>query len=142
MRGKRLPSGTARVQLPLRGWAVAAAVAPWTRGSGAGFGAGGRSGYARWRGGIGLSLASSKPRRRPRSLARRTGFAAPARPGCAKLPAVARPRPIRRLIDGSPDDPGRVVARRAVLLLVAAVLAANVVGAIVVFVLVVWVLPL
>jgi adenylate cyclase len=46
------------------------------------------------------------------------------------------------LIDGRPDDPGRVVARRAMLLLVAAVLAANVVGAIVVFVLVVWVLPL
>ena len=55
---------------------------------------------------------------------------------------VPRPRPLRRLIDGRPDEPGRVVARRAMLLLTAAVLAANVVGAIVVFVLVVWVLPL
>ncbi len=55
---------------------------------------------------------------------------------------MPRPRPLRTLIDGRPDEPGRVVARRAMLLLTAAVLAANVVGAIVVFVLVVWVLPL
>ena len=64
----------------------------------------------------------------------------------ARTPAssrpVPRPRPLRTLIDGRPDEPGRVVARRAMLLLTAAVLAANVVGAIVVFVLVVWVLPL
>jgi adenylate cyclase len=55
---------------------------------------------------------------------------------------LARPRPIRTLIDGRPDDPGRVVARRAMVLLAASVVAANVAGAIVVFILVVWVLPL
>ncbi|MGH2969260.1 MAG: adenylate/guanylate cyclase domain-containing protein, partial [Solirubrobacteraceae bacterium] len=55
---------------------------------------------------------------------------------------MRRPQPIRRLIDGRPDDSGRRIARRAMLLMVPAVLAANLAGAVVVFALVVWVLPL
>jgi adenylate cyclase len=54
---------------------------------------------------------------------------------------VRRPRPIRRLIDGRPDDPGRAIARRALVLMIPAMLAANVAGAVVVFVLVGFVLP-
>ena len=54
---------------------------------------------------------------------------------------MTRPRPIRRLIDGRPDDPGRRIARRVTLLMVPAMLAANVAGVVVVFVLDVWVLP-
>jgi len=54
---------------------------------------------------------------------------------------VTRHRPIRRLIDGRPDDAGRTIARRSMLLMVPAVLAANFVGAVVVFALVVWLLP-
>ena len=54
---------------------------------------------------------------------------------------MTRHRPIRRLIDGRPDDAGRTIARRSMLLMVPAVLAANFVGAVVVFALVVWLLP-
>src|SRR4051812_10092677 len=45
------------------------------------------------------------------------------------------------LIDGRPDDPGRTIARRTMLLIVPAVVAANAVGAALVFALSVWVLP-
>jgi adenylate cyclase len=55
--------------------------------------------------------------------------------------AMRRPRPLRRLIDGRPDDPGRRIARRAMLLTVPAILAANLAGAVVVFVLAGFVLP-
>jgi adenylate cyclase len=55
---------------------------------------------------------------------------------------VPRPLPIRRLIDGRPDDPGRRIARRTTLLMVPAVVGANLTGAVVVFALVTWVLPL
>jgi adenylate cyclase len=55
---------------------------------------------------------------------------------------VPRPHPIRRLIDGSPEDPGRVIAHRTTLLMVPAVVGANLTGAIVVFSLIAWVLPL
>jgi adenylate cyclase len=54
---------------------------------------------------------------------------------------MRRPQPIRRLIDGRPDDPGRTIARRTLLLMIPAMLAANVAGAVVVFVLVGFVLP-
>jgi adenylate cyclase len=55
---------------------------------------------------------------------------------------VARPHPIRRLIDGRPDDPGRRIARRTTLLMVPAIVGANLTGAIVVFTLLAFVLPL
>src|SRR5215218_7567180 len=58
------------------------------------------------------------------------------------LPPVARPHPIRRLIDGRPDDPGRRIARRTTLLMVPAVVGANLTGAVVVFTLIAFVLPL
>jgi hypothetical protein len=78
-----------------------------------------------------FSIPPSKPPHGPAASARWTGFSAPVRPGCGKLSAVPRPRPLRSLIDGRPDDSGRAVARRAMLLLIPAVLAANVMGAIV-----------
>ena len=55
---------------------------------------------------------------------------------------MARPHPLRRLIDGSPDDPGRRIAWRTTLLMVPAIVGANFAGAVVVFALLVWVLPL
>jgi len=55
---------------------------------------------------------------------------------------VARPHPLRRLIDGRPDDPGRRIARRTTRLMVPAMVGANSAGAVVVFVLLVFVLPL
>jgi len=58
------------------------------------------------------------------------------------LPPVPRPHPIRVLIDGRPDDPGRRIARRTTLLMVPAVVGANLTGAVVVFALITWVLPL
>ena len=57
------------------------------------------------------------------------------------LGAVARPRPFQRLIDGSPDDSGRRILRRAALLMVPAVVTANVIGALVVYVLAGFVVP-
>jgi adenylate cyclase len=54
---------------------------------------------------------------------------------------VRRPRPIRRLIDGSPDASGRSIAARAAALAVPVLIASNVIGAIVVVVLDVFVLP-
>src|SRR5215204_3726253 len=67
-------------------------------------------------------------------------------PGLALMrqapPDVARPHPIRRLIDGRPDDPGRRIAHRTTLLMVPAIVGANFTGAVVVFALLVWVLPL
>ena len=54
---------------------------------------------------------------------------------------MRKPQPIRRLIDGRPDDPGRTIARRTLLLMVPAMLVANIAGAVVVFVLAVYVLP-
>ena len=58
------------------------------------------------------------------------------------LRPVARPHPLRRLIDGRPDDPGRRIARRTTLLMIPAIVGANLTGAVVVFALLVWVLPL
>jgi adenylate cyclase len=55
---------------------------------------------------------------------------------------VSRPHPIRRLIDGHPDDPGRRIARRTTLLMIPAIVGANLTGAVVVFALLTWVLPL
>jgi adenylate cyclase len=55
---------------------------------------------------------------------------------------VSRPHPIRRLIDGRPDDPGRRIARRATRLMVPAIVGANFTGAVVVFSLIAWGLPL
>ena len=55
---------------------------------------------------------------------------------------MARPHPIRRLIDGRPDDPGRRIARRTTLLMIPAVVGSNLTGAIVVFTLLAFVLPL
>ncbi len=55
---------------------------------------------------------------------------------------MARPHPLRRLIDGRPDDPGWRIARRTTRLMVPAIVGANFTGAVVVFVLLVWVLPL
>ena len=54
---------------------------------------------------------------------------------------MRRPRPLQRLIDGSPRASGRAVVRRAMLLLVPATVAANVGGAAVVVVLAVFALP-
>jgi adenylate cyclase len=54
---------------------------------------------------------------------------------------MARVTPIRRMIDGTPVEPGRRIARRTTALMVPAMLAANACGAVVVFVLMVWVLP-
>ena len=55
---------------------------------------------------------------------------------------MARPHPIRRLIDGRPDDPGRRIARRTTLLMIPAVVGSNITGAVVVFALLAFVLPL
>ena len=55
---------------------------------------------------------------------------------------MARPHPIRRLIDGRPDDPGRRIARRTTLLMIPAIVGANFTGAVVVFTLTSFVLPL
>jgi adenylate cyclase len=55
---------------------------------------------------------------------------------------MARPHPIRRLIDGRPDDPGRRIARRTTLLMIPAIVGANFTGAVVVFTLISFVLPL
>jgi adenylate cyclase len=55
---------------------------------------------------------------------------------------VARPHPIRRVIDGRPDDPGRRIAHRTTLLMIPAIVGANLTGAVVVFSLIAWVLPL
>jgi adenylate cyclase len=55
---------------------------------------------------------------------------------------VARHRPLNRLIDGRPDDPGRRIAHRTTLLMIPAIVGANFTGAVVVFALLVWVLPL
>ena len=64
-------------------------------------------------------------------------------PGCGKLSGpVSRPHPIRRLIDGRPDDPGRRIARRTTLLMVPAIGGANFTGAVAVFTLIAFVLPL
>src|SRR5688572_26986984 len=63
-------------------------------------------------------------------------------PDAASSPPVARPHPIRRLIDGRPDDPGRRIARRTTLLMVPAIVGANLTGAVVVFTLIAFVLPL
>ena len=54
---------------------------------------------------------------------------------------MARPRPLQRLIDGRPDDSGRTVAWRWVLLSGPAMVAANAAGALVVFVLAGFVVP-
>jgi len=54
---------------------------------------------------------------------------------------VARSRPLRRLIDGRPGEPGRRIARRTTLLMVPAIVGANFTGAVVVVSLLVWVLP-
>ncbi len=54
---------------------------------------------------------------------------------------MRRPHPVRRLIDGSPDAPGRAIARRAMLLMIPATVTANLAGAVVVFVLAGFVLP-
>ena len=66
-------------------------------------------------------------------MARRTTFPAP---GSARmrqaLRPVSRPHPIRRLIDGRPDDPGRRIARRTTLLMIPAIVGANFTGAVVV----------
>jgi adenylate cyclase len=55
---------------------------------------------------------------------------------------VQRPHPLRRLIDGRPDDPGRRIARRTTLLMIPAIVGANSTGAVVVFTLIAFVLPL
>jgi adenylate cyclase len=54
---------------------------------------------------------------------------------------MPRPRPLQRLIDGRPDDSGKVILRRAALLMVPAIVGANVVGALVVYVLAGFVVP-
>jgi adenylate cyclase len=54
---------------------------------------------------------------------------------------LRRPRPLQRLIDGRPDDPGPRIARRAALLTAPAVVGAHVVGALVVYVLAAFVVP-
>src|SRR3954468_11446356 len=63
------------------------------------------------------------------------------RPYVGSSPAMRRPRPIQRLIDGSPDDPGKEISARVVLLATPATIIANAVGALVVVVLTVFVLP-
>ena len=76
-------------------------------------------------------------------MALRTNLPAPGLALMRQAPgSVARPHPLRRLIDGRPDDPGRRIARRATLLMVPAILGANFTGAVVVFSLITWVLPL
>jgi adenylate cyclase len=54
---------------------------------------------------------------------------------------VRRPRPLRRLIDGSDDDSGKVIVARAALLAVPTMIVSNAIGALVVAVLAVFVLP-
>jgi adenylate cyclase len=80
---------------------------------------------------------------RPASFAQVHPRAAPdACPDAASCGPVSRPHPIRRVIDGRPDAPGRRIARRATLLMVPAIVGANLTGAVVVFSLIAWVLPL
>lgn len=54
---------------------------------------------------------------------------------------MRRPRPIRRLVDGRPDDSGRRIARRATLLLVPAIVGSNLAGAAVVLFLALYAVP-
>ena len=76
-------------------------------------------------------------------MARGTGFPAPGSAPMRQAPRpVSRPHPIRRLIDGRPDDPGRRIARRTTLLMIPAIVGANFTGAVVVFTLIAFVLPL
>ena len=55
---------------------------------------------------------------------------------------MKRPHPIRKIVDGRPDDIGRTIIRRSTVLLVPAICFANTVGALVVFSLAYWALPL
>ena len=55
---------------------------------------------------------------------------------------MRRPRPIRRLVDGRPDDSGKTISRRLTLLMTPAISLANAVGATVVLFLAVYVVPL
>ena len=54
---------------------------------------------------------------------------------------MARPRPLQRLIDGRPDDSGKTILRRVLLLMAPAIVGANVIGALVVYVLAAFVVP-
>jgi adenylate cyclase len=54
---------------------------------------------------------------------------------------VRRPRSLRRLIDGDPDDSGRAIVARAATLAVPTMVVSNAIGALVVAALAVWVLP-
>lgn len=54
---------------------------------------------------------------------------------------MRRPRPIRRLVDGRPDDSGRAIARRMTLLMTPAISGANAVGATIVLFLAIYVVP-
>ena len=55
---------------------------------------------------------------------------------------MRRPRPIRRLVDGRPDDSGRTISRRLTLLMAPAITLANAAGGTVVLFLAVYVVPL
>ncbi|HYI35298.1 MAG TPA: adenylate/guanylate cyclase domain-containing protein [Thermoleophilaceae bacterium] len=55
---------------------------------------------------------------------------------------MRRPRPIRRLVDGRPDDSGRTISRRLTLLMTPAISLVNAVGATVVLFVAVYVVPL
>ena len=55
---------------------------------------------------------------------------------------MRRPRPIRRLVDGRPDDSGRTISRRLTLLMTPAISLANAVGATIVLFVAVYVVPL
>src|SRR5688572_23796175 len=79
----------------------------------------------------------------PASMARGPAFPARALARMRQAPpTVARPHPLRWLIDGRPDDPGRRIARRTTLLMIPAIVGANATGAVVVFALIAFVLPL
>ena len=54
---------------------------------------------------------------------------------------MRRPRPIRRLVDGRPDDSGRKIARRVTLLMTPAISGANAVGGTIVLFLALYVVP-
>ena len=76
-------------------------------------------------------------------MARGTGLGAPRLARMRQAPRpVPRPHPLRRLIDGRPDDPGRRIARRTTLLMIPAIVGANLTGAVIVFTLLAFVLPL
>jgi HAMP domain-containing protein len=102
-------------------------------------------GYARWLGGGVGFLSMGVIQTSCEGILHGPADSFPA-PGLAPmrqaLPPVPRPHPIRRLIDGHPDDPGRRIARRTTLLMIPAIVGANLTGAVVVFALVTWVLPL